>query len=101
MEIVINGLIALMIIALAGVSLFSKDMKQSILSLILFGIFMSLAYVRLNAIDVALTEAAVGSGVTGALFLKTYEILKKNEKSKNEKSKSEKLNKKKKKRGGK
>jgi multisubunit Na+/H+ antiporter MnhB subunit len=36
---------------------------------IAFGLVLALAWVRLAAIDVALTEAAIGSGVTGAVLL--------------------------------
>jgi len=42
---------------------------NSILSFIGLGILMALAWVRLNAPDVALAEAALGSGITGALLL--------------------------------
>ena len=36
---------------------------------ITYGLLLSLAWVRLGAIDVALTEAAIGSGVTGMLLI--------------------------------
>lgn len=65
-----------MILLLTVDCLFAKDLKRAITSFIIFGLFMTLAYVRLNAPDVALTEAAVGSGVTGALLIKVYTILK-------------------------
>ena len=36
---------------------------------VVYGLLLSLAWVRLSAVDVALTEAAIGSGVTGMLLL--------------------------------
>jgi multisubunit Na+/H+ antiporter MnhB subunit len=36
---------------------------------IAFGLLMALAWVRLDAIDIALAEAAIGAGITGALLL--------------------------------
>jgi multisubunit Na+/H+ antiporter MnhB subunit len=36
---------------------------------VVFGLLMSIAWVRLSAVDVALTEAAIGSGITGMLLL--------------------------------
>ncbi len=41
----------------------------AVVGFIAYGILLTLAWVRLAAVDVALTEAAVGSGVTGALLL--------------------------------
>ena len=36
---------------------------------VVYGLLVALAWVRLSAVDVALTEAAIGSGVTGMLLL--------------------------------
>jgi uncharacterized MnhB-related membrane protein len=49
---------------LTGESLF-----QSIVLYIAFGLSMGLAWIRLDAPDVALAEIAVGAGLTGALLL--------------------------------
>ncbi len=49
---------------LRGVNLF-----RSVVLFIAFGLLLSLAWVRLQAPDVALAEAAIGAGVTGALLL--------------------------------
>ncbi len=48
-----------------------RDLFQATVLFIAFGLLMALAWVRLKAPDVALAEAAVGSGVTGALLLST------------------------------
>lgn len=36
---------------------------------ITFGLLMAISWVRLNAIDVAIAEVAIGAGLTGALLL--------------------------------
>jgi uncharacterized MnhB-related membrane protein len=33
---------------------------------------MAMAWVRLQAVDIALAEAAIGAGITGALFLSAF-----------------------------
>ncbi len=48
---------------------------------ICFGLVMALAWVRLDAPDVALAEAAIGSGLTGALLLAAWARLVELEKS--------------------
>ena len=50
--------------AISGARLF-----KSIVMFVVFGLFMSLAWIRLGSPDVALAEAAIGAGVTGVLLL--------------------------------
>ncbi|MGL4413143.1 hydrogenase subunit MbhD domain-containing protein [Roseinatronobacter monicus] len=64
-------LLALAIVALAVASLSVRDLFSMIVLFIIFGLLSALAWVRLSAPDVALAEAAIGTGVTGALLLKT------------------------------
>ena len=47
----------------------SEGLFRAIVLFIAFGLLMSLAWVRLGAPDVALAEAAIGAGLTGALLL--------------------------------
>jgi multisubunit Na+/H+ antiporter MnhB subunit len=54
---------------LAWVSLASRDLFRSVVFYIVFGLVMALAWVRLQAPDIALAEAAIGAGLTGALLL--------------------------------
>jgi uncharacterized MnhB-related membrane protein len=42
---------------------------RAVISFIALGLLIAVAWVRLRAPDVALAEAAVGSGLTGALVL--------------------------------
>ncbi len=64
-------LLALSIVALAVTVMAVRDLFAAIVLFIIFGLFSALAWVRLSAPDVALAEAAIGTGVTGALLLKT------------------------------
>jgi multisubunit Na+/H+ antiporter MnhB subunit len=59
------------IVWLAWAALAAADGFKMIVLFMVLGLFVALAWVRLHAPDVALAEAAVGSGVTGALLLKT------------------------------
>ena len=54
---------------LAWSSLTSADIFKGVVLFIAFGLTMSLVWVRLEAPDVAIAEAAIGTGLTGALFL--------------------------------
>lgn len=50
-------------------ALWSPKLFQAVVLFIVFGLFMSLVWVRLRAPDIALAEAAIGAGLTGALLL--------------------------------
>lgn len=54
----------------------SPDLFKAIVLFISFGLLMALAWVRLDAPDVALAEAAIGAGLTGALLLAALARLK-------------------------
>lgn len=53
----------------------SPYLFRAILFFIVFGLFMALSWARLAAPDVALAEAAIGAGLTGALLLEAYRVL--------------------------
>jgi multisubunit Na+/H+ antiporter MnhB subunit len=59
--------VTLMVVAIRVLT--ASDLFQAIVVFIVFGLLMSLAWTRLHAVDVALAEAAIGAGLTGALFL--------------------------------
>ncbi len=63
---------------LAWRALASPDLFKGIVLFISFGLLMALAWVRLEAPDVALAEAAIGAGLTGALLLVALSVLNKN-----------------------
>jgi multisubunit Na+/H+ antiporter MnhB subunit len=54
---------------LAWAALSGRDLFRSVVVYIVFGLVMALAWVRLQAPDIALAEAAIGAGLTGALLL--------------------------------
>lgn len=52
-------------------SLISPDLFRAVVLFIVFSLLMALAWARLSAPDIALAEAAIGAGITGALLLDT------------------------------
>ena len=58
-----------MIVVLGWRCLNDRDLFRGVIKFIALGLLLSVAWVRLKAPDVALAEAAVGSGLTGALIL--------------------------------
>jgi energy-converting hydrogenase B subunit D len=65
--------VALVITALAALQ--SRDLFRAVVMFVAFGLLMTLAWVRLEAPDLALAEAAIGAGLTGALLLDTVGYL--------------------------
>lgn len=63
-------LMAFLIICAVSVSL-SKNLLNSILIYMSFSLIMSIIWVILESPDLAITEAAVGAGVTSVLFFVT------------------------------
>lgn len=68
-----DALLAGLLLWLAWRALSGDDLFRGIVSFIAFGLCMALAWVRLRAPDIALAEAAVGSGITGALLLAAWD----------------------------
>lgn len=52
-------------------ALTTQDLFRAVVLFIVFGLLMALAWARLGAPDVALAEAAIGAGLSGALLLDT------------------------------
>ncbi len=61
--------LALSLVALAAGVLGTASLFRSIVLFIVFGLTMSIAWARLDAVDLGLVEASVGAGLTGALLL--------------------------------
>lgn len=52
--------------------------KQSFTAIVLFislGLVITLCWIQLNAIDVAIAEAAIGAGLTGAMLIASWRKL--------------------------
>lgn len=65
----VDVLLGLGLLWLAWQSLASSNLFRGIVLFVAFGLLMALAWVRLSAPDVALAEAAIGAGLTGALLM--------------------------------
>lgn len=61
--------LVLTVLWLAWNLLRSEDLFRAVVLFIIFGLLMVIAWVRLKAPDIALAEAAIGTGLTGVLLL--------------------------------
>ena len=61
--------LALIVLAVAAWTALARETFGAIVGYIVYGLLLSIVWVRLYAPDVALTEAAIGSGVTGVLLI--------------------------------
>ena len=66
---VFDVLLVLTMVWLAWRSLADRDLFRAVLTFVMLGLLLAVAWVRLRAPDVALAEAAVGAALTGALLL--------------------------------
>ncbi len=69
METGFDIVLALLLLAVGAWSIIARNMMTAVIVFIAYGLLLSLAWVRLHAIDVSLTEAAIGSGATGLLMV--------------------------------
>ncbi len=67
----LDSIVAALLLWIAWRALSVPDLFRAVVLFIVFGLAMALAWVRLEAPDVALAEAAIGAGLTGALLLDT------------------------------
>ncbi len=58
----------------------TDDIFKAVILFISFGLMMALAWVRMNAPDVALAEAAIGAGLTGPLCLSALRRIERSQK---------------------
>jgi uncharacterized MnhB-related membrane protein len=65
----LDGLLVVALLATAVAALVSRDLFRAVVVFIAFGLLMAVAWVRLQAPDIALAEAAIGAGLTGVLLL--------------------------------
>lgn len=69
------------VLAVAVFTLVARDAFAAVVGFVAHGLLLSLAWVSLAAVDVALTEAAIGGGVTGVLLLTAVTRLRRLEQS--------------------
>ncbi|MGY1457778.1 MULTISPECIES: hydrogenase subunit MbhD domain-containing protein [unclassified Luteimonas] len=66
---VLNIALVLLVLMLAVWTIFARETFAAVASFIACGLLLTLAWVQLSAVDVAMTEAAIGAGLTGALLI--------------------------------
>jgi multisubunit Na+/H+ antiporter MnhB subunit len=72
-------LLAALVLAAAAWTVAVRDSFTAVVAFVAYGLLLALVWVRLAAPDVALTEAAVGSGITGGLLISASVRLRGNE----------------------
>src|SRR5262245_44117542 len=66
---ILNAGVAMLVLALAIFTIRAQDLFAAAFGFIAYGLLLTLVWVQLGGIDVALTEAAIGGGLTGALVI--------------------------------
>ncbi len=75
MDILMYILLAFLVFCAIAVS-FSKNLLNSIIIFMSYSLIMSIIWVLLQSPDLAITEAAVGAGITSILFFVTLKKIK-------------------------
>ena len=70
MTILLDLVVAALLLALALHIAVVRDERGAIVAFIAFGLLLALGWTRLGSLDVAMTEAAIGGGITGVLLLR-------------------------------
>ncbi|AOW75576.1 hypothetical protein A3Q34_00960 [Colwellia sp. PAMC 20917] len=74
-ELWIDILLCLCVLVIAGSMFLVKQSFTAIVLFISLGLVITLCWIQLNAIDVAIAEAAIGAGLTGAMLLASWRKL--------------------------
>lgn len=72
---VLDVVLCIMLVVLAWAAITFSHLYRATVMFIVFGLAMAIAWARLSAPDIALAEAAIGAGITGALLLSTLEVI--------------------------
>jgi energy-converting hydrogenase B subunit D len=68
-DLLLDLILAAALLLVAWKALTGPELFASVVLFMAFGLLMALAWIRLLAPDIALAEAAIGAGITGALLL--------------------------------
>jgi multisubunit Na+/H+ antiporter MnhB subunit len=60
--------LAALVVAIATWIVIARDSILAVIAFVFYGLLLALVWVMLSAVDVALTEVAIGGGLTGALL---------------------------------
>lgn len=73
----IGFILLIFLVVTAAGAIIVKDLISAVIIFSAYSFFMAVSFAQLNAPDVALTEAAVGAGITTVLFIiAVYRIVK-------------------------
>lgn len=75
--IVIDLLLIILLVWISFKLATMRDLFSICVYFIVFGMILSLIWIRLGAYDLAIAEVALGSGIVGALLLDTLTFLRK------------------------
>lgn len=70
MALVLDASLVLLIVGIATWTVMARDAFPAVAGYAVYGLLLALAWVRLAAVDAALTEAAIGGGLTGVLLIR-------------------------------
>jgi multisubunit Na+/H+ antiporter MnhB subunit len=62
-------ILVVLVLAVAAWTIAARQTFAAVVGFVAYGLLLSIGWVALSAIDVALTEAAIGSGLTGVLLI--------------------------------
>ncbi len=65
----LDATLALLVLGVAAWSIIARETFAAVVGFMVYGLLLTLVWVRLDAVDVALTEGAIGGGLTGMLLL--------------------------------
>jgi multisubunit Na+/H+ antiporter MnhB subunit len=66
---VLNAGVAVLILALAIFTIVARETLAAAVGFVAYGLLLTLIWVQLHGVDVALIEGAIGAGLTGALLI--------------------------------
>ncbi|MFT6977560.1 MAG: energy-converting hydrogenase B subunit D [Shewanella psychromarinicola] len=69
---IFDALLILSILTLGWMSIFSISLFRCIVFFVCLGLLATIVWGQLGAFDVAIAEAAIGAGITGALLLAAW-----------------------------
>jgi multisubunit Na+/H+ antiporter MnhB subunit len=61
--------LVILILGIGTSTIAVREAFSAVIAFVVYGLLLAIAWVRLSAVDVALTEAAIGGGMTGMLML--------------------------------
>lgn len=65
----LESTLAVMALGMAVWTVVARETFTAVVAFVAYGLFLAFVWVRLGAVDVALTEAAIGSGLSGLVLL--------------------------------